>query len=181
MEFVLIRHTRCEVAGGTCYGRLDVPLASSAAEDIAHALDRTPRVDRVCASPAQRCLELARKLAMRDRCELRVLDELQELDFGAWEGMSWGEIPRPQSDEWAEDPWNRRPARGETESELWARVTSVAEHLLQATHIQRVAVVSHGGPLRILRSFLTQAPASDCWSLSMELGEVVLVTANLQR
>jgi alpha-ribazole phosphatase len=104
MEFVLIRHTRCDIAPGICYGRLDVPLAKSAPEDIGHTLARTPSVDLVVSSPAQRCHRLAIALGQRDGCDVRVLSELQELDFGTWEGMNWTEIPRPLSDEWAADP-----------------------------------------------------------------------------
>ncbi|MET0656557.1 MAG: histidine phosphatase family protein, partial [Steroidobacteraceae bacterium] len=144
MEFALIRHTRCEVASGTCYGRLDVPLAASAATDIERTLTQTPHVNIVISSPARRCLQLARAIAARDGCDLRVLPELHELDFGAWEGMSWDAIPRAESDAWAEDPWNRAPPGGETESELWTRATTVVEQLLEIAPAQRIAVVSHG-------------------------------------
>lgn len=177
MEFVLIRHTRCEIATGTCYGRLDVPLASTAPMDIAHTVDRTPLVDIVLASPAQRCLELAKALAARDHCALRVLHELQELDFGTWEGMRWDDISRAQSDEWAMDPWNRAPANGETESQLWARVTLAYEQALRITAARRIAIVSHGGPLRILRCLIARRPASDRWAVSLALGEVVHVAS----
>ncbi|HKQ81256.1 MAG TPA: histidine phosphatase family protein [Steroidobacteraceae bacterium] len=175
MEFVLIRHTRCAVASGTCYGRLDVPLAHSAADDIAHTLDQTPHVDIVFSSPAQRCLQLANALASRDRCELHVMPELQELDFGAWEGLRWDEISRSESDPWAEDPWNRAPPAGETESELWVRVQALAERLHQITRVRRIAVIGHGGPLRALRCILTRTAIDERWSLNMGCGEVVRI------
>lgn len=175
MEFVLIRHTRCDVASGTCYGRLDIPLAGSASEDIAEVLARTPPVDLVVSSPSRRCLQLASLLAARDHCDLRVLPELQELDFGDWEGQRWDDIPRSESDVWAQDTWNRASPGGETEREMWQRVSSVAAHLTQLTQLQRLAVVSHGGPLRVLRCVLTQTAASERWSLSMEMGQVVRI------
>jgi alpha-ribazole phosphatase len=175
MELVLIRHTRCGVLEGTCYGRLDVPLAETAATDIAATLCRTPRVNLVFSSPSRRCHTLASALAERDGCAVRVLPELQELDFGQWEGLHWSEIPRSVSDEWTADPWHRAPPGGESELALSERVTSAATGLLQTSGDGRIAIVSHGGPLRLLRCLLTGAPFAERWSLSMECGQVVLI------
>ncbi len=132
MEFVLIRHTRCDVAAGTCYGRLDVPLAQSSAADIVQTLAQTPPVGAIFASPLRRCRELAQALANRDACDVRFLPELMELDFGEWEGKRWDDIPRAQSDPWAEDPWRLAPPRGESENELWARAQRAALEIFAA-------------------------------------------------
>lgn len=175
MEFALIRHTRCEVAEGTCYGHLDVPLAPTATADIASTLSRIPRVDLVFSSPSRRCHSLALAIAARDACEVRMRDELRELDFGAWEGLRWNEIPRSQSDVWGADPWNEAPPNGESESQLWQRVAHVAGELLRLEGPARIAVVSHGGPLRHLRCLLTGSPASERWSWSSQCGEVSLI------
>lgn len=177
MEFVLIRHTRCAVAAGTCYGHLDVPLASTATEDVERTLAQVPPVDLVVCSPSQRCHVLGRELAKRDRCAIRTMPALQELDFGKWEGRPWHDIPRSESDAWATDPWNRAPPDGETERELWER-TAAAAALLQTTDATRIGIVSHGGPLRILRCLLTQRPADERWSQSIGWGEVVRIACS---
>jgi alpha-ribazole phosphatase len=185
MEFILIRHTRCDVAEGTCYGRLDVSLANTAAADIDQALSQAPPVNLIFSSPSRRCHTLALALAERDGCAIRVLPELQELDFGQWEGLRWSEIPRSKSEAWTTDPWHRAPPGGESELELSGRVKRAAAQLLQvarykpageaAAGVQRIAVVSHGGPLRLLRCLLTRTPVTKRWSLSMECGQVVSV------
>ena len=174
MEFVLIRHTRCDVATGTCYGRLDVPLAESSVADIALTLAQIPPVGAIFASPSRRCRELAQALANRDVCDVRVLPELMELDFGEWEGRRWDDIPREQSDPWAEDPWRLAPPRGESESDLWTRVQRAFGQIAKA-ETPRIAIVSHGGPLRLLRCLLTNAPIDDRWRQSIEWGAVVRV------
>jgi alpha-ribazole phosphatase len=175
MEFALIRHTRCAVAAGTCYGHLDVPLASTAPADIEMTLSRVPRVDRVYSSPSQRCHSLAQALATRDACEIETRSPLRELNFGAWEGLQWADIPRTLSDAWAADPWNNAPPGGESESQLWQRVAQLAAELRQLEGPRRIAVVSHGGPLRHLRCLLTGTPASDRWAWTIECGEVALI------
>lgn len=205
MELILIRHTRCDVAEGTCYGRLDVPLAQTSAADIASTLAQTPSVGLIFSSPSSRCHKLALALAARDNCPIRLLPDLMELNFGEWEGRRWSDVPRELSDPWAEDPWHRAPPRGESESELWARVQRAAVELqntarpsncltspaankqspvsdaeAQTDATPRIAVVSHGGPLRLLRCLLTGAPVEERWSRSMELGKVVRIECTSQ-
>lgn len=179
MEFVLIRHTRCDVPAGTCYGRLDVPLAQTSVADIARTLAQVPPVGLIVSSPSRRCHELALTLSNRDACAIRLSPELMELSFGAWEGRRWDDVPREQSDPWAEDPWHRAPPGGESEDELWARVHRAAVELQKAA-TPRIAVVSHGGPLRLLRCLLTGTPVEQRWTRSIECGGVVRVECNSQ-
>lgn len=175
MEFALIRHTRCDIAAGVCYGQLDIRLAATSAADIEQTLARVPRVDLVFASSSQRCQILAQALARRDNSELRTRPDLRELSFGAWEGQRWSDIPRALSDAWTTDTWSFAPPGGESESQLWDRVSRVAEELLQIQDATRVAVVSHGGPLRHLRCLLTGARSTERWAWSCALGEVTLL------
>jgi alpha-ribazole phosphatase len=175
MELALIRHTRCEIAAGTCYGHLDVPLADTAAADIALTLSRVPPVDLVFSSPSRRCHALAQALVLRDACEMRISSELRELNFGSWEGLRWDDIPRATSDAWSMDTWNIAPPGGESESVLWQRVARVADELLKLRQTKRIAIVSHGGPLRHLRCLLTGTPASERWSWACNWGDVALI------
>lgn len=171
MEFVLVRHTACEIASGVCYGRLDLPLRANANEDIGATLANIPPVSAIFSSPATRCVTLAQRLAARERGNVTLLDTLRELDFGAWEGRRWDEIPRTDSDHWAEDPWNRAPPGGETEAALFARVTT-AYRTIASTDASRVAIVAHGGPLRLLRCLILARPIEERWSWSIAPGHV---------
>jgi alpha-ribazole phosphatase len=175
MEFALIRHTRCDIAAGVCYGQLDISLAGTAAADIDLTLSRVPRVDVVFSSPSRRCHSLAQALALRDACEIRTSADLRELNFGAWEGLRWEDVPRALSDEWTADTWHRAPPEGESESRLWQRTARVAEELLQLRGAKRIGVVSHGGPLRHLHCMLSGKPASERWSWSCGFGEVTIM------
>jgi alpha-ribazole phosphatase len=170
MEFVLIRHTACE-APGLCYGHLDVPLCASADGDIANTLSRVPNIDLVFSSASLRCRRLAEPLAARDGCELITIDDLRELHFGEWEGMQWAQIPRELSDYWAADPWNRAPPGGETEAVLFERVQRALRAARSRT-ANRIAIVAHGGPLRLLRCLILDQPIDDRWQWNIATGEV---------
>ncbi|MGI4976319.1 MAG: histidine phosphatase family protein, partial [Janthinobacterium lividum] len=72
---------------------------------------------------------------------------LRELDFGAWEGMAWDDVPRASLDRWAADLSGFAPPGGESGAALVARCRA-AYAGMPARGCQ--VVVSHGGPLRVL-------------------------------
>jgi len=177
MEILLIRHTRPAIDAGICYGQADIPLAATAAADIAATLANIPPCDVVHSSPAVRCEILARALATRDRCPLKFAPALLELSFGDWERQSWDDIPREQSDLWAEDTWVCSPPNGEKESDLWLRVNRwFAEDFQPRTG--RQAVIAHGGTLRILRCLILGLAPEQRWARQISFGEVLALRMN---
>lgn len=141
-------------AAGRCYGRLDL----AAAVDDGGLLARLVQTGAatVWSSPASRCLALARPAAERLGVALRVDERLQELDFGAWEGLLWEAIPRADLDRWAADPVGFAPPGGESGGALLGRVAAFAAALRRRD--QPCLVVSHGGPLRLLPALLRDEP-----------------------
>lgn len=149
---ILLRHPRPRVAPGLCYGRLDVPAGPRAAAEIAAALRAAPTAARVVASPAARCRLLAERLAARDGAPLALDPRLGELDFGDWEGRRWDDIPRAESDPWAQDPMHVAPPGGERFADLLARVGAALEAAGPGA-----ALVTHAGPIRAARMLLEGA------------------------
>lgn len=143
---ILLRHPSTDAPEGLCYGRTEVGLGPGAAAGIARALAATPRVRRVMASPARRCRALAVALAERDGVELVHDARLRELDFGAWEGRFWQDIPRAESDLWAADPWREAPPGGESFAALHRRVAAALDAAGAGA-----ALVTHAGPIRAAR------------------------------
>jgi alpha-ribazole phosphatase len=171
VEVALIRHTACAIEAGICYGQLDVPLASSAAADIDRVLAKTPRVDAVYTSPALRCVVLAMRLAARDRRTPILREGLRELCFGRWEGTRWDDISRMEIDKWSANTWEHAPPGGETEESLWTRVERVYQELLGCRR-RSIAVIAHGGSLRVLRCLLAQRHRESRWEWSPKHGDV---------
>lgn len=171
MNACLIRHTRVIVPAGLCYGRSDVPLAETFAEDaeaVRRALPWTP--GEIWTSPARRCVELARRLA-EGRIAVRTDGRLRELHFGDWEGRRWEEFRGEESESWARDPWAMRPPGGETGGEMWARVAAVRTDVLAAR--TRVAVVTHAGVIRLWRGLAAgRPPHNDLFAARVGWGEI---------
>ncbi len=156
-----MRHPAVAVAPGVCYGRLDVAVADAGAV-TALAARLAGFGGTVWTSPARRCRVVAAALGPH------VVDpRLQELDFGAWEGLAWDAIPREWLDAWAADPWRFAPPGGESARGLRARVAKF--HAMLLAHGQDCVVVAHGGPLKFL-SALCAGEAPDPLAPAPPLG-----------
>ena len=149
---IFLRHPKPVAEAGVCYGRTDLEIGPEGEAQIAEALALMPRVTRVVASPARRCRGLALAVAERDGVPLSFDARLWEMDFGAWEGRRWAEIPVEESDPWTADPWNVAPPGGETFTMMRERVAAALAGLGEGT-----AVVCHAGPIRMAWMILAGA------------------------
>ncbi|HRN74311.1 histidine phosphatase family protein [Ottowia sp.] len=121
----LARHAPVLGGEGLCYGASDLPADAVASRAAAEALAaQLPTGLAAYASPLLRCQQLAQGLRAL-RPDLRIQDDarLREMDFGAWEGLRWTDIPRAEFDHWLADFADAPPAgNGETVRALMARV-----------------------------------------------------------
>jgi alpha-ribazole phosphatase len=170
VKLVLVRHPAPDIAGGICYGRLDVALRPDPAAVRAIVADLAAhRLARVWTSPAQRCRAVAEAFAAAAGLPLHIEPRLRELDFGRWEGVAWDSVPRAALDEWAADPLGFAPPGGETGAALLLRVRATHRALLAAG--EDCAVVAHGGPLKLLAALL-RGEAPDPLAPAPPLGSV---------
>lgn len=127
MSLWLVRHAQPVVEPGVCYGASNMPALEAATQDAASALaaQLPPNAD-VLASPLQRCQQLATALcAMRPDLATSTDTRLQEMNFGAWEGVAWSAIPRSAMDAWMDDFAHHRFGGVESAQQLMDRVAGV--------------------------------------------------------
>jgi alpha-ribazole phosphatase len=175
MKVVLIRHPAPLIEAGMCYGRLDVAL-HPAADQVVAALVAHPvlrNIGLVWSSPAIRCRTVADSIARHTGADMMPDERLLELDFGAWEGRAWDTLDQAELDRWAGDPWSFAPPGGESGAGIVARVR--AFHARLACDGRDCAVVSHGGPLKILGALLDARPI-DLLEAAPALGSVRVVS-----
>jgi alpha-ribazole phosphatase len=172
-ELILIRHAESEMSG-RYLGRTDPPLSGrgrAQAEALARRLAEEP-LAALYSSPLQRALDTAQAIAAPHGLEVNVVADLAELDFGAWDGLSYGEIESRDPERlarWLADPAAIHPPGGETLARLSQRVVAAAQAIV-ARHPQRaVAIVSHGGPIRALVCHALGLPLEAQWRLRQDL------------
>ena len=162
----LIRHPRPRIAPGICYGRLDL-----AAEDIdLVALDllaRLPAGLPVWSSPLQRCRALAEELHAQPSIDAR----LAEMNFGAWEGRAWDDIPRAEIDAWAADVAHYAPPGGESPITLQQRALDFVAELT----VPEAVIVTHAGVIRVLLAHWQDLPPERWTELVFPYGSLTTV------
>jgi alpha-ribazole phosphatase len=174
----LIRHPEPEPsARGRCYGSLDVALAGEGVQQahaIAHAFANEP-LAAIYASPRQRCTHAARILAAARTCTLETVDALRELDFGAFEGRSYDEIAALYPDlyrQWMERPTETHFPEGESFRQMSARVLGAARELLTRHRGDSIALITHGGPIRVILADALSMPPASIFRIEQRYGSI---------
>jgi broad specificity phosphatase PhoE len=153
-RLVLCRHAATDGGGRIC-GSYDVGLSREGRAQ-ARSLGRALRVARpaaIYASPLRRARDTAAAVAAPHGLEPVILDDLREIDFGAFEGLTAVEAEAADPvafAAWTTDPATVRFPDGGTWAEVAERACSAAARL-RARHVsETVLLVTHGGPLRAL-------------------------------
>lgn len=132
MNLWLVRHAQPLIDAGICYGRLDMAAdADATAECAARLAAQLPAGLRVVSSPLQRCEQLAHALhALRPDLAYKTDGQLQEMDFGQWEGCAWQDIPRAELEAWTSDFAHYKAGHdGESVTTFMARVGAAFDGL----------------------------------------------------
>ncbi|MGB3457594.1 MAG: alpha-ribazole phosphatase [Litorimonas sp.] len=174
MALTLLRHTTPDVAPGTCYGRTDLALADSFPAEAEAVLAALPGVDRIVSSPLRRCRRLAEHIADARALSVGIDPRLVEMDFGAWEGLAWSDIPRDELDAWAADFLHARPHGGESVAELRARVRDALDYWTRPAG--RTLLVTHAG---VVKAALARGERSEDYGASLDFGGMVHLTDGL--
>ncbi|MDK9702324.1 MAG: alpha-ribazole phosphatase [Sulfuritalea sp.] len=170
MQLYLIRHPTPQVAAGICYGRTDLELAEDVAAAAARIRTQLPPHLPVYTSPLQRCRQLADALHSAPRSDSR----LREMNFGTWEMSPWARIQIEALDGWAADPLGYAPPEGESVAQLRDRVNGFLAQM-QSEGLQRAALVTHAGVMKIIVGQARAMPAAQWMALRFEYESVVRV------
>lgn len=162
---LLIRHGETEWnRDQRVQGHYDVPLSERGvrqAERLAEWLAEEA-LGAVYSSDLQRARITAEILA-GDQIPVRLEPRLREARFGLFEGLTSAEIQAAYPEAylaWRHDAIRHRPPGGETLEDLQERcMEALAEHLPEHPG-QTVAVVAHGGPVRVMVCGLLDLPMS---------------------
>jgi broad specificity phosphatase PhoE len=134
------------------HGVTDGPLSPGGRRQGAELAARYDTVEHVYTSHLQRARLTAAAFAAGRAVEPMVRPDLHEIDFGAWEGLTTGEIQDRFPDEWAATHEGGldlpRGKTGETVAGAAARLRRAVEEIAAAHPGERVLVFTHGGIIR---------------------------------
>jgi alpha-ribazole phosphatase len=164
----LLRHGETE--GGVRYwGGMDVALNSRGWLQMRAAV-AGGSWDLIISSPLRRCAAFSEALAQERGVPCRLEADLREMRFGTWEGYSTTELMQRDAERlrlfWS-NPSVHTPPGGEPLAELHARVMAVWQRLGTASDCGRLLIVTHGGPIRVLRAVQSRTPLSALLSIDV--------------
>ncbi|WLQ33525.1 bifunctional RNase H/acid phosphatase [Streptomyces castrisilvae] len=175
-ETALTPQKRFSGSGGT-----DPELSAAGreqAERAAAAFAARGTVQEIVSSPLRRCRETAGAVAARLGLEVRVEDGLRETDFGAWEGLTFGEVRERYAadlDAWLDSPDAAPTGGGESFAQVAVRVAEARDRLVARCAGRTVLVVTHVTPIKTLVRLALGAPPESLFRMELSAASVSAV------
>jgi probable phosphoglycerate mutase len=165
--FVLLRHgetpltpqKRFSGSGGTDPSLSDV--GRDQAERAGAALAKRGTIQAIIASPLTRTRETAAVVASHLGLDVTIDEGLRETDFGAWEGLTFGEVRERYPDDmtaWLADPEAQPTGGGESFAATATRIAATRDRLVAAHAGRTVLLVSHVTPIKTFVRLALGAP-----------------------
>jgi alpha-ribazole phosphatase len=151
-DIYLIRHGQPQLQEALL-GVTDSPLSDDGWQQLEAVSQILPDINRVVSSPLLRCRAFAEVLSHQRQLPLSVESQLQECDFGEWDGITYQQLYKEFPTEigrfWQE-PNEFMPPGGEALAFFCYRVESAITKLEQQFTGESIAIVTHGGVIRTL-------------------------------
>lgn len=151
------------------------------AQAIALQLSST-NIDVIFSSDLDRAVQTSEAIAQACKARISMVPALREINFGAWEGLTFEEIAARYPvlwNEWLKDPFQVRIPDGETAEEVRCRVIQAWNCMVDNACTPKTAViVAHGGPLRLLICHLLGILPSRQWEFQLQHGGLMVLEQN---
>lgn len=176
----LIRHGETEWnAKGKYLGLTDLPLTKKGeaqANALAKYLAKEP-ISMLYCSALKRARGTAEAIAEEKDLEIFVDPDLNEIDFGNWEGLTYAEIKAKYGD--LVDSWFKNTSKvsipgGESWSLFESRINRAISSIIRKSYGETIAVVAHGGVIKVILSKILGAEVS-FWRIRQDKGALNIV------
>jgi broad specificity phosphatase PhoE len=190
MKILLVRHGHVEgIEPERFRGRERLALTErgrAEAEAVARRIASTWQPSKIYTSPMGRCEATGAAISSACKVSAEVCDDLNDIDYGAWQFRSYEEI-RDRNPKlfaaWFATPHLVRFPDGETLQELVARTSNVLRLVLARHADETVVLVGHDSVNRALLLQLLDQPLSSYWRFAQDpccINEIDVVGAQVR-
>ncbi|MEV7901419.1 bifunctional RNase H/acid phosphatase [Streptomyces anulatus] len=172
-ETALTPEKRFSGSGGT-----DPELSATGrgqAERAAEHFAALGTVQEIVSSPLRRCRETAAAVAGRLGLDVRIDEGLRETDFGAWEGLTFGEVRERYADDltaWLASPDTAPTGGGESFAEVAERVAAARDRIVARYAGRTVLLVTHVTPIKTLVRLALGAPPEALFRMELSAASI---------
>ncbi|MFH8688165.1 bifunctional RNase H/acid phosphatase [Streptomyces anulatus] len=135
-------------------------------------------VQEIVSSPLRRCRETAAAVAGRLGLDVRIDEGLRETDFGAWEGLTFGEVRERYADDltaWLASPDTAPTGGGESFAEVAERVAAARDRIVARYAGRTVLLVTHVTPIKTLVRLALGAPPEALFRMELSAASISTV------
>ncbi|MFF7436554.1 bifunctional RNase H/acid phosphatase [Streptomyces sp. NPDC008122] len=182
--FVLLRHGETALTPEKRFsgsGGSDPELSAAGTRQagaVAEALAARGTIQEIVSSPLARCRQTAGAVAARLGLDVRIEQGLRETDFGAWEGLTFGEVREryPEDlDAWLASPKAAPTGGGESFATVARRVAATRDRLTAAYAGRTVLLVTHVTPIKTLVRLALGAPPESLFRMELSAASISAV------
>lgn len=173
-RFLLLRHGQTELSVQRRYSGRGNPALTELGRRQADAAARylaDKGIAAVISSPLQRAYDTATAAAKGLGLDVIVDDDLIETDFGAWEGLTFGEAAQRDPElhtKWLRDT-SQSPPDGESFDAVARRVRRARNRIVAEYGDATVLVVSHVTPIKTILRLALDADTSILYRIHLDL------------
>lgn len=184
IHLYLVRHGDCEGEGLYIGRGSDLPLSEKGVNQI-HLMTTFlgeelsgRKIDSLFSSPMTRAIESGKIISSFLNKPIQLLQGIEEIDFGKWEGKSYRELMDEHPEEfshWIDNSLSMRPPGGESLEDLQKRVLKsisfIKDAALENTE-KNIVMVSHRGPLVVVLLNFLGLGLDKFWNYKIERGSI---------
>ena len=153
---------------GRIQGTLDVPLSDEGRQEMIEAVEplRQQGITILYASPCEAAEQSGQVIADALGVKLKVIDKLQNVDHGLWQGMLIDDVKTKQPKvyrQWQEQPENICPPEGEMLSTARERVEQVISKLARKHKDDVVGLIVPEPLASVVCSITRDESLGDLW------------------
>jgi len=155
-KLLLVRHGDTQAGSSLRYwGQSDVELSAIGLRQAENLRNRlaTQKIDAIYTSNLMRASVTAKTIASKHQLDIIACDELNEVNFGKIEGLTFDEVSQlyPEvAQTWLSRSLNLSFPDGENFDKFNNRVSKFLSRLDKHTPEEVILIVAHAGPLRLL-------------------------------
>lgn len=182
LTLILIRHALTEANEHKIFsGFKETPVSQIGKKQI-ESLTKVfedYKIDAIYTSPSNRAIETVKDIAARHSGRIQIAEELREIHFGDFEGMSFQTIKEQHPDEITKmmdlgDDYIY--PNGESLVQSYKRTAEKIDYIKQAHNEQTVLICAHAGTIRNTLSHLMSKGPSLHWHFKIDNASRTVVT-----
>ena len=174
MRLYIVRHGETQWnAESRAQGSMNVQLTENGinqARSLANRIQHYP-IDVIYSSDLDRAYETAKIIGKKINLEVNILNELREMSFGKWEGLTMAEIQQKYRDHyivWRSTPHQAKIPDGEKLLDVQTRSLKAVHQLLKRHKDQNILIVSHGVTIKSMILGLMDIELSNFYKIKQD-------------